>query len=341
MALSRKKTEKEIGMANGGFVPDFGDIPVIGSSFDVGPSGSTTFKTGGQIPEPPINPALTAQIAAAQAVPRGTTPPMAQVDAPMPQMRPSGPMPTMMDVLRQAQQAGNQMYGNYTPEKRNELYAMLLSKRGGMGNSMGTGLAIAGDAISRGYGRVNTDFLDKTLQGQDQATKDGLGAFDEAQKQTLQATSAGMSLQGMDPNSAASKIAKEAYAPLLMKLGYTPDAIERMSGANVEAVAKVASEYGGKEMENLFRQASLIVQQQQAAAEAQRKKDSDKTDALKALSSHPVASLLPTATNRALKEKAGLGGESSDDVGPYGAEVTRGGRAYIWSPVTKKYHPKP
>jgi hypothetical protein len=247
----------------------------------------------------------------------------------------------MLDVLNQAQVAGNQLYGQYTPDRRNDLYAMLLQKRGGMGNAIGSGLASVGDAISRGYGRVNTDFLNKTQEGQDAAVKEGLGAFDDAQKATLQATSAGMELQKLDPNSAASKIAKEAFAPLLKKLGYSDESLARMSGANVESVAKVASEYGGKEMESLYRQAMLVVQQQQAAAEAASKKGAARADALKTIASHPVSSILPTAANRALKEQAGLtSGTTGQTAGPYGAEIERNGKAYVWSPVTQKYHPK-
>src|SRR6185369_13551970 len=103
-----------------------GDIPIPGSSFDIGSGGSSTFKTAGQIPPPP-------PIAIAPPPMMAAAPPMAPPSAPAgmpPAPPPAAPMPSMLDVLKQAQAAGSQLYGQYTPDKRNDLYAMLLQKRG-------------------------------------------------------------------------------------------------------------------------------------------------------------------------------------------------------------------
>lgn len=338
MAASRKILPPEMCMAGGGLVPDMGDVPIPGSSFDVGTGGSTTYKTAGVIPPPPPMPMSMAGLpppAAPMAVPRGTPPSMPPT--------PPGAMPGLEEIMGSARQAAGSLYGQYTPDRRNELYAALLQKQNGMGNAIGSTLAGVGDAIAHGYGRDQTSFLDKTLQGQKDTTKEGLEAFDTGQKQTLGATAAGMDLQKMDPNSAISKISREAYAPLLTKLGYSADALSRMSGANVESAAKVAADYGGKEMENLYHQAQLIVEQSQQRAALGLKKEEIQSNRLKEKVEHPILSALPTAANAEADKIAGLGGSGGGgaaQTGPYGAEIQKGGTTYVWSPITQKYHPK-
>jgi hypothetical protein len=332
------------GYANGGIVmPDLGDLPIPGSDFDVA-NQSSTFKTNGNVALPPIPPALLAAAAQKQIPPAAQAP--APGPRPAPMAPPTPPMPSMGDVLQQAQTAGNQLYGAYTPERRNELYAYLAEKANGMPNAIGAGLASVGDAIARGYGRdAGANFLDKTLQGTKASREEALGAFDTAQKGALAETSTGMELQKMDPNSAISKVSRAAYAPMLAKLGYSPAAIAKMSGANVETAAKVAADLGGKEMENLFHQAQLIVESQFHKAELGEKESARKAEALKTLSEHPIASMLPTASNAALKQQAGLqdagtGQAGGPATGPLGQTTVKDGKTYEWSPITQKYHLK-
>lgn len=298
--LMKSMSEPAKGYAMGGIVePDMGDVPIPPSSFDVA-NQSSTFKTNGDIPAPPINPAVAAVIAQAAAKPAVAAP-----MAPHPSMPVTPPpqMPGFPDILKQAQSAGNAVYGDYTPEKRNELYAALLAKANGTPNAVGSTLASVGDAIARGYGHDQTNFLDKTI-AQDQASrKEGLEAFDTAQKGTMAATSAGMELQKMDPNSAVSKVTREAYAPMLAKLGYSPAAMAKMTGANVESVAKVAADLGGKEMENLFHQAQLIVESQFHKAELGEKQAARQMDAAKIRAEHPITGMLPTEANKILDQQ--------------------------------------
>lgn len=284
-------------------MPDLGDIPVPGSSFDIG-NNSTTYKTAGQIPPPPPMPMMR------PAMPPQMPPSASPAMMPHPGIAPSGapqpPMPGMSDLLAQAQGAGSQLYGQYTPEKRNELYAMLAERANGMPNAIGNSLASVGDAIAHGYGHDQTNFLDKTLQGQKDIRQEAMGAFDTAQKGKLAETGAGMELEKMDPNSKISLVSRQAYAPLMAKLGYGPAALAKMSAANVETVAKVAADLGGKEMENLFHQAQLIVENNYHKAELGVREGEIKNTALKELASHPIGSLIPSATNQALKQTAGL-----------------------------------
>jgi len=256
----------------------------------------------------------------------------------------------MSDVLSQAQGAGSQLYGAYTPEKRNELYTMLLDQATkSKGQGIGNALAMAGDAIAGGYGHRDSNFLDKSLQSEKDARQGALDAFDTAQKGKLAETGAGMELEKMDPNSKISQVSRQAYAPLLAKLGYSPAALSKMSAANVETVSKVAADLGGKEMENLFHQAQLIVENNYHKAEIGIQQEGKRAEALKQLGEHPIASMLPTATNAALKQQAGLTapttghlqpGATTQAGGPLGPTTVKDGKTYEWSPITQKYHLK-
>lgn len=293
--------------------PDMSNVPMPGSNFDIGPSGSTTYKTAGMIPPPPaMVPVTSSMPPAPPVVPRGTMP----APGGAPGGAPPPPMPGMGQILGQAQAAGNQLYGPYTPALRNQLYAAMLQRQNSMPNAIGSSLASVGDAIAHGYGHDQTNFLDKTAQANKDNVQSGLGAFDTAQKQTLEATSAGMELQKMDPNSAISQVSRAAYGPLLAKLGYSPQALSRMSGANVESVAKVAADYGGKEMENLFHQAQLIVEGQFHQQELGEKSKERQMDAIKVKAEHPFATALPTAANKALDAQANEGMQGGGGSAP-------------------------
>lgn len=258
MKASRKVLPPEMCMADGGLVPDLGDIPIPGSTFDVA-NNSSTFRTGGQMPPPaslpPVVAAAMAQKAAAQNVPRENIPAPAASPAPAPVAGPS-----LADILGQARQAAGSLYGQYTPERRNQLYSTMLERANSMPNAVGSTLASVGDAIARGYGRDQTNFLDKTLQSGKDTTKEGLEAFDASQKVELAATSAGIDFQKMDPSSAVSKMAQEAYGGPLAKLGYGPEQLARMPASQIESVAQVALKYGDIESQKELKEATLQLQ---------------------------------------------------------------------------------
>ncbi len=328
--LMKSMAEPAKGYAMGGVVmPDMGDIDIPPAGFDVA-NNSTTMKTAGNIPPPPVNPAIAQAMAqqAAQSVPHATNPAPA---APPPQMGSTPPpMPGLADILAGAQGAGASLYGQYTPERRNELYAALLQKQGGMGNAIGSGLASVGDAIARGYGHDQTNFLDKTQAMNQDMTKQGLEAFDTTQKGKLAETASGLELQKMDPKTPISKATVAAYAPILInKLHFSPQQVSNMSAAQVESVAKIGAEYGGKEMENLFHQAQLIVESQFKGAEIAEKNAQRQFESTAKSADHPVLNMLPQSLQpaplRALNERAGIAGGSSS-VQPMFAKNSQGHR---------------
>lgn len=163
-------------------------------------------------------------------------------------------------ILSQSQGLGAQMAGQYTPDMRNQLYASLLERQNSLPNAIGGGLASVGDAITRGYGRSNSDFLDKTIQGQKDTTQSGLGAFDTAQKMNLQQTQTGMELGKMDPTSEISKSAQAAFSGPLSKLGYDPEAIAKMPASQIDTITQVALKYADIESQKELKEATIQLQ---------------------------------------------------------------------------------
>lgn len=208
----------EVAMADGGMVPDLGNVPIPNE----------------QPPQPPQAP--------------------------------------MQNVMANAQGMGRQLYGQYTPENRNALYASMLERQNSMPNAIGGGLASLGDAIARGYGRDQTNFLDKTLQGQKEGVRGGLEAFDTAQKGTLGMTQAGMEMGKIDPTSAISKIYQDSYSGPLKKLGYSDEQIGKMSASNIEPVAQVGLKYGDIEAQKELKEATLDLTAKMNAAQIENMK---------------------------------------------------------------------
>ncbi len=237
---------------------DLNNMPIPGSSFNVGTNSSTIKMGGAGVPSMPLPSATMPQQAPmmppaappmAQNVPQGTMPPP-----------PAAQIPGMAEILAQANAQGRGLYGQYTPEKRNELYSMMAERSNSMPNAIGAGLASVGDAIARGYGRDQTNFLDKTLQSQKTSRDEALGAFDTAQKGSMALTQAGLEIGKMDPSSPMSKMAQEAYGGPLQKLGYTPEQIAKMPASQIESVTQVALKYGDIQSQKELKEATLELQ---------------------------------------------------------------------------------
>jgi hypothetical protein len=248
--MKKQRKDEEMGFADGGVVPDMGNVPM-----------------------PP------------QAAPQ------------MPPQPP--PVSPIQGILAQSQGLGAQMAGQYTPQMRNQLYQAMVERQNSMPQGIGAGLASVGDAIARGYGHSNSDFLNNTLKSQKDTTAEGLGAFDTSSKMAMQQTQAGMELGKMDPTSAISKAAQEAYSGPLEKLGYKPEQISKMPASQIESVAQVALKYGDIQAQKELKEATLQLQsmlgnatiRNQQGERAQRQQELNKaadTEASKHWLSHPI-----------------------------------------------------
>jgi hypothetical protein len=183
-------------------------------------------------------------------------------EAPPPvQNVPRGTMPSpIQGILSQSQALGTKMAGQYTPDMRNQLYAAMLERQNSMPNALGGALASAGDAIARGYGRSNSDFLDKTMQSQKDTLQGGLNAFDTAQKGSLAQTQAGMELGKMDPGSEISKLHQDAYGEALKSLGYTEDQIKKLPATQIQAIADIGLKRADIEAQEKLKEATINLQ---------------------------------------------------------------------------------
>jgi hypothetical protein len=260
------------------------------------------------------------------------------------------PAPTQ-NILGNAQNLGRQLYGQYTPENRNALYTAMLQRQNSMPNAIGSSLASVGDAIARGYGHDQTNFLDKTQQNQKDALKEGLDAFDTAQKGTLGMTQAGMELGRITPNSDLSKLSQDAYSGPLKKLGYTDAEISKMPASQIESVAQVALKYGDIQSQKELKEATLQLQsmvananvannmlmrkqeQERIANESKKVQHEQDVEAAKHWIMHPQAAAAANARLAGLEPSASTGTIQP----PHGQTVTQNGHTYTWNPNTGKY----
>jgi hypothetical protein len=249
-------------------MPDMGMPPIPPSSFDVG-NQSGTYATAGNIPPPPP-PAVMPQPPPLPPPPMPPAP-MAPPTRPAPVLPPSVPPPaapqgpaSLSDVIAQGQSAGAQMSGPYTPDKRAQLYSYLAQQQNDMPHAIGNSLASVGDAITRGYGRSQSNFQNDTLGAEQKNREEALGAFDKGAEMTKEQTQTGMGLETTDPTSASSKMAQESHEPLLSNLGYSKDQISHMAASQIAVLTQTAVTYGGKKMELLGKQAELNLERLKA-----------------------------------------------------------------------------
>lgn len=267
---------------DGGTIPDLamltgGDIPP--SNFDIA-NQSTTYKTGGAIPPPPPMamppqappPQMPASLPPA---PPPMPPPAKPAQSPslgggMPAAAPSGGPTDINSILSAAQGLGQSAYGNYTPEKRAEMLAYLAQKQNGMPYAIGNSLASVGDAIARGYGHSQSNFLNDTMGREDASRKEAMDAFDQGQKAKLGETQAGLELEKMSADSPLARAKQAAFAPLLAQAGLTRAQIAKVTPDDVKDVASLAAEMGNKRLAVQLEMTNQMLDRANKAAEDYR-----------------------------------------------------------------------
>lgn len=239
---------------------------------------------------------------------------------PMPNEKvPQGTAPNpIQGILAQAQGLGAQMSGQYTPQMRNQLYSAMLERQNSVPQGIGVGLASVGDAIARGYGQSNSDFLNNTLKSQKDTTTEGLGAFDTSAKMNMQQTNAGLELGRMDPTSDISRLHQEAYSEALKKLGYTPDAIAKMPASQIEMLAQVGLKRADIESQNELKKATIELQAMMGNANIKNEIARRRLDAANAYGKRGIVKKLTDAISespetKVLREEMG---NSTGTAGP-------------------------
>ena len=239
------------------------------SPFDVGVTNSTATTTG-MIPKAPAappyqltqGPGMTDSLLASlnnpgnpanPAIPPvpqgqnggGTPPPVAKpVQSPPPNGQvQNSPAGDLSAILGSANNIANSVYGQYGPDKRNELIQYMLAKQNSMPNAIGSALAGIGDAIARGPGGQNTHFAEDLQKSGRDTLNAAVGNFDEMQKQKKQATETGLSLEQMDPTSPISKSAQTAAKPMLAAAGLSDAQIANLPASAIDNALKSATSF--------------------------------------------------------------------------------------------------
>lgn len=242
-------------MADGGYATGDEDLP----GFDVN-TNTSSLKMGNTpasvTPQPPV-PAFNPQAGLPPA-------PVAPIVSPKPSpILPQGFTPTANPAIGNASNYLNQQkaaYNQYGPEQQLALQQSLSQKYGGLQGKGAVALGGLADALMQGVARAGSSNVAERIQGAQQAD---IGrqteALKEARTANIQNVEEGQKLDAQNPKSPLSQLTQASYKPLMSRLGYHD--LSGMSAAQIETVAKVAAEFGGKEMEKLWQQARLAVEQ--------------------------------------------------------------------------------
>lgn len=264
------------------------------------------------------------------------TPPTVSPVAMLP--TPQGYTPTANPAIGAANNYINQQksaYNQYGPEQQLALQQALAQKYGGLQGKGAVALGGLADALMQGVARAgNPDFMGK-IQGAQQAD---IGRQTEALKESrtsnIQNVEEGQKLDAQNPKSALSKLTQDSYKPLMSRLGYHE--LSGMSAAQIETVSKVAAEFGGKEMERLWQQARLAVEQNMKHQEM--KLGAAKDIATEGIGTKIMNAIPGTAGNSAQKQLEDTAGISEGQKPMYaqnagGHMITSADGGKTWTPI--------
>ena len=162
-------------------------------------------------------------------------------------------------------------------------------------------------------------------------------------------------LGAQDPNSQYSKINQNTFGPDLVKMGLTPQQVQKMPASLIGDLlskkitleeAKARIEETGAYQQGMLQntrigleQAGRHQQNEDVASATARQTEKDK--AIAGGSSIPFVGPSHAEKQAAFHRLAGdQGAGQSGASGPYGPTTIKNGVEYEWSPVTGKYHPK-
>jgi hypothetical protein len=257
---------------------------------------------------------------------------------------PRKPLPGMgQDVQPDALQ---QMLGRYKsgmdqygPEQQMAMRAALTKSNAGFLPSLARAGGGFADAVMQGVARAGPSNFQQSITNQQNKTMDDtMATMERAQGGKMAQIQAEMKMSMDDPNSPLSKIAQNAQRPTLLKLGWTDEQINKVSGNTAEEAAKSALSYEesktrAEESHSLH---ELTFEAQRKAQEQARLKQIEDLKAGELArtqrgqefeATHPIA----TGIQKFLGKQS---------IGPEGEETQRGGKTYVWVPSTGKYHLK-
>jgi hypothetical protein len=147
------------------------------------------------------------------------------------------------EIMRYIQQQKGQL-NKFGPQQQVDLENNLINQRNSFGSKLTSGLKGFGDALMQGVARAGNPGWQQQYENQQMAQgQEQLGTLQKAHEGQIQQTKMGMDLDMANPTSSISKAYKESFIPIFEKLGYSPKAVDKMSGAQVATVADTAVKY--------------------------------------------------------------------------------------------------
>lgn len=197
--------------------------------------------------------------------------------APPPQKLPGMPPTVTPDDLTPYLALQKQQTQRFGPDETIALQKSLNDRQDSFANRLTSGAKGFADALMMGVARAgNPGFQQAYDQGEQQFAQNQMATLKDARDANFKQVESGMTIDRMDPNSPASRSSQQAYAPLVAKLGYPPEALKGMSAANIDNTLQLMAAYGGKEIEAMIKEYELAIERArlgQANAKAQSEKE--------------------------------------------------------------------
>lgn len=196
-----------------------------------------------------------------KAPPPMAPPPMNSVPA-LPPQAPAAPpvkLPGMPDGISPQDFEGylsaqKKSLDTFGPEAQMGLQKGIDNRRNSLGYKATEGLKGFADALMMGVaGAGNPNWQGQFTQQENQMANEQMNTLKAADEGNLRRTSTNMNIDRMNPQSALSKSLQDSYAPLFEKLGYPPEALARMSAANLESAMALMAQFGGKQVEAMIK----------------------------------------------------------------------------------------
>jgi hypothetical protein len=235
-----------------------------------------------QMPTPLANPAIANRVAQPKPLPSHLNDIGANADTQSPdylrnaakvagEILPKQPTPGNTSDIENYLNDQKTQLDKYGPEQQKEVYDTLTKKYSGIGNQVALAAAGLADAIEQGVARAGEGHFMQNIQGREQQQiENAVNEYKNLNESQRQAVEDKMKMDTFNPGSSLSRAKQTTYAPLLLKLGYQPQQIGKMSSSDIENATNLAQQYGGKELENMVKQFEIQLQGKRLGFEEQK-----------------------------------------------------------------------
>lgn len=295
--IEQEKEEEEPGEAyDESNDREFAEMPHLAdggmADFDVNTGDSDTLKGL------PMNPAAVPPPAMPQAPaappPMAPKPPMmAAPPAPSPKPLPGMPPGITPDDLKSYLDTQRSKINKYSPDDQYAQEMATMKARTGLGGNLANAGAGFADAIMQGVARAGPGQFQKQQQeNAEQLATTAAGAMERARAGTKENVEANQKIDFMDPGSTISQINQKAFGPIFAKMGYSPEAVNKMPASQLQTLADLGVRYADAQTQLELKKAMLQVQTLTAQANIANQQTERKFEQEKLGVEHPIQKAL-------------------------------------------------